>query len=326
MSRVFFSALCSSWRRWSAAALIFAGTTAGAVTPVITTQVPGYYRQAVGELSVTALYDGHVDIDVALLKGISGEDLQRLLARMFMATSKGVQTAVNAYLVHTGTQLVLVDTGAGQCFGPATGSLLSNLRESGYAPEAVDAVLLTHLHPDHLCGLLDESGNAAFPNAKVYATQADANFWLSEQVAATAPEAHQALFKMARDAVLPYQRKGSFVAYGQTETLLPGVRVVPTPGHTPGHAAYLFESGSQPLLLWGDIVHNHAVQFARPVVSLEYDTNQKQAVITRQSVFAKATKHGWMIGGAHLPFPGLGHIRREGKGYAWVPVELAPAR
>lgn len=316
----------SSLRRLAAAALVSASLTAVAATPAVTSQVPGYYRQALGNFSVTALYDGYVDLDAALLKGIKADDLQRLLARMFQVNNKGVQTAVNAYLVHTGEKLVLVDTGAGQCFGPGMGSLLDNLRASGYAPEAVDAVLLTHLHPDHLCGLLDRDGNVAFPNAKVWAAQADADFWLSEQVAAAAPEANRPFFKMARDSVAPYQAKGAFAAYRAGESLLPGVSVLPTPGHTPGHAAYLFKSGHKELLLWGDIVHNHAVQFSRPAVSFEFDTDQKQAIATRKAVFAEATKQGWMIGGAHLPFPGLGHIRKEAGAYAWVPVEFGPIR
>ncbi|MBK9218110.1 MAG: MBL fold metallo-hydrolase [Uliginosibacterium sp.] len=313
-------------RRLAAASLVSLSLAAGAATPALTTQVPGYYRQALGGFSVTALYDGYIDLNTQLLKGIQADDLQRLLARMFLDNTRGVQTAVNAYLVHTGEQLVLVDTGAGQCFGPGLGSLLDNLRASGYAPEAVDAVLLTHLHPDHLCGLLDREGRAVFPNAKVWATQADADFWLSEQVAGAAPEAMRPFFKMAREAVAPYRTKGAFAAYTPGERLYPGISALPTPGHTPGHAGYLFQTAGKQLLLWGDIVHNHAVQFAQPDVSIEFDTDQKQAVATRKAVFAEATKQGWMIGGAHLPFPGLGHIRQEAGAYAWVPVEYGPLR
>lgn len=316
----------SRLRRLVAASLLSLSLSAGAATPVLTSQVPGYYRQALGGFSITALYDGYIDLNTQLLKGIQADDLQRLLARMFQDNTKGVQTAVNAYLVHTGEKLVLVDTGAGQCFGPTLGTLLDNLRASGYTPEAVDAVLLTHLHPDHLCGLVDREGAAVFPNAKVWASQADADFWLSEQVAEAAPEGMRPFFKMARAAVAPYRAKHAFAAYQPGERLLAGVSVRPTPGHTPGHAGYLFEAAGKQLLLWGDIVHNHAVQFAQPEVSIEFDTDQQQAIATRKAVFAEATQRGWMIGGAHLPFPGLGHIRQEGKAFAWVPVEYGPLR
>ena len=139
-------------------------------------QVPGFYRMALGEFEVTALYDGYVKLDPKLLKGASAEDVQSLLAKMFLESSKGVQTAVNAYLVNTGSQLVLIDTGAAQCFGPTLGVIQSNLKAAGYSPEQVDTVLLTHLHPDHACGLQGVEGKAAFPNATVYVPQAEADF------------------------------------------------------------------------------------------------------------------------------------------------------
>ena len=309
-----------------AAVLLSFSLAVTAATPSVTSQVPGYYRQGLGEFSVTAIYDGYLDMDTQLLKGIKADRLQRLMARMFLKYDKGVQTAVNAYLVHTGEQLVLVDTGAAQCFGPTMGQLLDNIRASGYAPEAVDAVLITHLHPDHLCGLLNKEGKAAFPNAKVWAAQKDVDFWLSEAVANAAPEGKRPFFKMAHDAVAPYIAAGAFRSYKEGEVLMPGVSAVPTPGHTPGHTAYLFKLKGKPLLLWGDVVHSHAVQFARPEISIEFDTDQKQAISTRQAIFAQAAKQGWMVGGSHLPFPGLGYIRKESSGYAWVPVEYGPLR
>ena len=102
------------------------------------------------------------------------------------------------------------------------------------------------------------------------------------------------------------------------------MRALPTHGHTPGHTAYLFASKSKRLLIWGDILHSHSIQFQHPEVSIEFDTDQKQAIATREALFAQASKEAWMIAGAHLPFPGLGHIRREDSGYAWIPVEFSP--
>ena len=289
-------------------------------------QVPGYYRHAVGDMEVTALYDGYVDLSADLLKGIKASQMQSLLARMFQQDIKGIQTAVTAYLVHTGDRLVLVDAGAASCFGPTLGQVQDNIRAAGYALDAIDTVLLTHMHPDHLCGLLAKDGKPAFPNATVWAAQADADFWLSEKLAAAAPEANKPFFQMARAAVAPYVAAGTFRSFKPGEALLPGVSVVPTQGHTPGHMSYLFASKSKQLLVWGDIVHNHAVQFARPDVSIEFDTDQKQAIAARKALFEKAAKNAWGIAGAHLPFPGIGHIRKEPKAYAWVPVEFGPIR
>ncbi|WP_374536577.1 MBL fold metallo-hydrolase [Chitinimonas taiwanensis] len=289
-------------------------------------QVPGFYRMALGDFEVTALYDGYIDLDQKILKHTSARDLQSLLARMFIDTSKGMQTAVNAYLVHTGSQLVLVDAGAAQCFGPTLGNLRANIEAAGYRLEQVDSVLLTHLHADHACGLSTPDGQMAFPNAQVWAAQAEADFWLSEAVAAKAPAEAQGFFKLARQSVAPYQAAGRFHTFKPGENPLPALRVMPTPGHTPGHSSFLFSSKGQSLLVWGDIVHSHASQFARPEIAIEFDIDSQQAVATRKQLFAAASRDKLWVAGAHLPFPGLGHVRAEAKGYAWVPIEYGPLR
>ncbi|SOZ17606.1 putative metallo-beta-lactamase; putative exported protein [Cupriavidus taiwanensis] len=291
------------------------------------TQVPGYYRMMIGQLEVTALYDGYIDLDPKLFKYTSAREVQSLLARMFVASTPGMQTAVNAYLIHTGSRLVLVDTGAAGCFGPTLGRIGENLRAAGYAPEQVDTVLLTHLHGDHACGLATD-GKAAFPNATVYVDKADLDYWLSDANAAAAPKEAQGLFAMARAAIAPYQAAQRLRTFngGAGSELVPGVRVVPANGHTPGHSGYLFTSGNDSLLLWGDIVHNHALQLRRPQVAIEFDVDSHQAVITRKRILEQAARGRLWVGGAHMPFPGLGHVRRDTAGYTWVPAEYGPIR
>lgn len=306
------------------AALLAASGLAAADAPQQKTQVPGYYRLMLGGFEVTALYDGAIDLDEKLLKNVHKRDLQRLLARQFLQGPK-VQTAVNAYLINTGSKLVLVDAGAAKLFGPSLGNVVANLKAAGYAPEQVDVVLVTHLHGDHVNGLATPDGQRVFTNAEVWSGQADSDFWLSEEVAAKAPKDAQPFFKMARDAAAPYRAAGKWKTFDQDRELLPGVSSVDTHGHTPGHASYLFENGGQRLLILGDLVHNHAVQFAQPEVSIEFDVDQKQAVITRKRIFALAAKDRLMVAGMHLPFPGIGHVRKEQKGgYAWVPAEFGP--
>ncbi|MEA1605087.1 MBL fold metallo-hydrolase [Pseudomonas spirodelae] len=290
------------------------------------TQVPGYYRMALGDFEVTALYDGYIDLDNKLLKGASAEDIQSLLSKMFLDSSNGVQTAVNAYLINTGTQLLLIDTGAAQCFGPTLGVVQSNLKASGYRPEQVDTVLLTHLHPDHACGLLTSDGKAAYPNATVYVPQTEADYWLSAETASQAPEASRGMFSMSQQAVAPYAAQQRLKRYSPDSQLFAGLSVVPSNGHTPGHSSYLLSSNNQSLLVWGDIVHSHAVQFAKPEVVIEFDSDQAKAVATRKKLFAEAARDKLWVAGAHMPFPGIGHVRNEGSAYAWVPVEFGPIR
>jgi len=290
------------------------------------TQVPGFYRMALGAFEVTAVYDGYVDLDPKILTGIAAADIQGLIARMFQDATPGVQTAVNAFLVHTGQNLVLVDTGAAGVFGPTLGGMAANIRAAGYDPAQVDTVLLTHLHGDHAGGLLGMDGKPLFPNATVWAAREEAAFWLDEAVAAKAPAEAQPFFKIARDAVAPYQAAGRFKTFAAGEEPVPGIRTVAAFGHTPGHTGFLVGSGGKSLLAWGDIVHNHAVQFARPEVVIEFDVNKEQALATRRRIFDEAARDSLWVAGAHLPFPGIGHVRSEGGMYAWVPVEYGPLR
>lgn len=297
---------------------------AQAEAPQVQTQVPGYYRTQLGDFEVTALYDGAIELETKLLKNARPQDLNALLARMFVGNPK-MQTAVNAYLINTGKNLVLVDTGAAKLFGPSLGNIATNLKAAGYSLEQVDTVVLTHLHADHMGGLNDAGGQPIFPKARILAAQEDNDFWLSEKVAAAAPEGMQPFFKLSRDSAAPYLAKGQWATFAAGSELVPGIRAVKANGHTPGHTAFAVESKGQKLLIWGDLVHAHAVQFAKPGVSIEFDVDQKQAIATRKAIMKEAAASKVLVGGMHLPFPGLGHVRAEGKGsYAWVPVEFAP--
>jgi glyoxylase-like metal-dependent hydrolase (beta-lactamase superfamily II) len=308
-------------------AVLFAAWSALAVAeaPLAKAQAPGYYRLMLGDFEITALYDGVIDLDTKLLHNTNPKEVQALLARMFVQGPK-VQTAVNAYLINTGSKLMLVDAGAAGLFGPTLGNVITNLKASGYDPDQVDAVLITHLHGDHMNGLLTADGKPAFPKAEVWSAQADNDFWLSEEVAAKAPKDFQPFFKMARDAAAPYRQTAKWKTFEKDREILPGVSSVAAYGHTPGHSGYLLQSGGQRLLIWGDLVHNHAVQFARPHVAIEFDTDKKLAVAARKKLFARAAKEKLLVGSMHLPFPGIGHVRAEGKGYAWVPVEFGPVQ
>ncbi|WP_020656650.1 MBL fold metallo-hydrolase [Massilia niastensis] len=298
-------------------------SSAHAAAPVEQTQVPGFYRQQVGNAVVTAVYDGYVALDPKALSGLSQQQIQQSIARMFQAKNASIQTAVNAFVVRTGSNLVLIDSGSSDCFGPTMGRMVQNLKAAGFKPEDVDTVLLTHMHPDHACGITAPDGKAAFPNATVWAAKKDADFWLNAASASRLPEAQRSFLKMAQDAVAPYSAKGRFKTFSDGDAIVPGISVVPSNGHTPGHSSYLVTSGADKMLVWGDIVHFHAVQLPHPEVTIEVDVEPKAAVASRQRVLAETARSGWLVAAAHHPFPGIGHVRSEGKGkgYAWVPVE-----
>jgi glyoxylase-like metal-dependent hydrolase (beta-lactamase superfamily II) len=299
-------------------------TFAQAEAPQVQTQVPGYYRTQFGQFEITALYDGAIEIDTNLLKNVSIDDVERLLSRMFVGNPK-MQTAVNAYLINTGDNLVLIDTGAGNLFGPSLGHILENMKAAGYDSAQVDTVIITHLHGDHIGGLNDDSGQPHFPKATIFSSQADNDFWLSPKVFAEATPEIKPFFEMARNSAAPLIATGQWQTFSEGSVIVPGIKAVTANGHTPGHTAYSVESEGQKLLVLGDLVHAHAVQFAQPEVSIEFDIDQQQAIKTRQAIFESTATSKSLVAGMHLPFPGIGHIRAEGAGrYSWVPIEFAP--
>lgn len=290
-------------------------------------QVPGFYRLAVGDFTVTALYDGYLQIDPALLHDISDEEKQQLLTRAYADAPGGIQTAVNAYLVDTGKELILVDTGAAKAFGPTLGFIAHNIHAAGYNTKDIRTILLTHLHPDHASGLLTPEGKALFPNATVFATQAESDYWLNKEEQAKAPEGRKPMFALSQAAIAPYKAANKFKTFKPGDALVDGVVAASSAGHTPGHTGYLFSSKGQDLLVWGDVVVSHAVQFPKPEASTEFDVDPSAAVATRKRVFAEtaASRKLW-VAGAHLPFPGIGHVRQEVIGYSWAPVEYSPLK
>ncbi|MBS1170348.1 MAG: Zn-dependent hydrolase, glyoxylase [Burkholderiaceae bacterium] len=306
------------------ALLLCLAPLAQAEAPQQQKQVPGYYRTMLGKIEVTALFDGAFQLDVARLKNARPEDIRQLLARMFVDTKK-MQTAVNTYLINTGRHLVLVDAGGGSLYGPTVGKMLANLKTSGYAPEQVDAVIVTHMHGDHIAGLTDAAGRATFPNATVFVAKEDNDYWLSDKVAAASPASWKRIFDGAKNTAAPYLAQNRWQTFTPGTQLVPGITAVDAHGHTPGHTAFAIESGSQRLLIWGDVVHNHAVQFKRPDVTFDFDVDPKQALATRLEIFKKVAKSGELVAGMHLPFPGIGRVRADGNGqYSWVPIEFSP--
>jgi glyoxylase-like metal-dependent hydrolase (beta-lactamase superfamily II) len=292
-----------------------------AAPPPVKTQSPGFYRMAVGDFEVTALYDGYLRLGPQILHGIDPGAVPPLLTREFADTNeKGIATSINTYLVNTGEHLILVDTGMGTCGSPETGHVIENLKAAGYRPEDVDAVLITHMHGDHVCGLLKDSA-PVFPKATVYAAEAEIAYWFAPVSGTDAQSQYRG---QIRQALAPLQSLHVLKGFKPGAVLFPGVTALDTHGHTPGHTSYLFQSQRQSFLVLGDIVHVHSVQFAHPEVTMDYDNDQPAARASRQTLFDRVAKEGWSFGGAHLPFPGIGHLRKDGGAYAYVRVEYAP--
>jgi glyoxylase-like metal-dependent hydrolase (beta-lactamase superfamily II) len=294
-----------------------------AVAPMVKTQAPGFYRVMLGDFEVTAISDGTVKLPMKdLLTNTTQQKVDRALKRSFLAHP--VEASVNAYLINTGSKLVLIDTGAGALFGPTLGDMLNNLKASGYSPDQIDEIYITHLHADHAGGLMS-GGAMAFPNAIVRVDKADADYWLSEANLAKAPKDAKGFFEGAQASLKAYVAADKLKTFSGNTELVPGVRAVATHGHTPGHNIYVVESKGQKLVLWGDLMHFGALQFEEPGVTIKFDSESKAAAKERAKAYADAAKNGYLVGSTHIAFPGLGHVRKDagGKGYTWVPLNYS---
>ena len=302
--------------------MFFAAVASYAGAPLHDTQVPGFHRTKVGAFEVTALLDATSTFEAQWLKA-EPATLQPLAAKQFQSADKLTGT-VSAFLVNTGKQLILVDTGAGGFWGgKAMGHLTENLRASGYRPEQVDIVLLTHLHADHVAGLRNADAKRKFPKATVSMLQADSDFWLSREIAAKAPAEAKEFFDLAQASARPYQAAGKWKPIAPGAQIVPGVRSRPIVGHTPGHTGYEFTSNGQSLLIVGDTVHVAQIQLERPDIGVAFDLDGAAADKSRAALFDEAARTGQLIGGQHLPFPSLGRLRKEGTGYVWVPLPFS---
>ncbi|MEG0482314.1 MAG: MBL fold metallo-hydrolase [Acinetobacter sp.] len=288
-------------------------------------QVAGFYQHKVGNTQITALLDGTNFMSPTLFQNTPQDQVHKILKKYHADQAKGVQTSINAFLVNTGQSLVLVDSGTADCFGAHLGSVMKNLKAAGYQPKQVDTILLTHLHPDHSCGV-SKNGVANYPNATIYVSENEADYWLDPKQLQKISKDKQANYTgtvaKIKAALAPYQAKQRFKTFKLGDKI-DGFEVISTAGHTPGHFSYKLKTSDEDVVFIGDIVHSHTVQFDRPETAIDYDIDPKKAVETRLKQFADYAKNGQTIAAPHLPFPGVGHIySADGKSYQWIPVHF----
>jgi len=268
-------------------------------------------ERMIGDIAVTALSDGVLAAPLDVVLGVDKAETERLTGR-----KDTVPISVNAFLLRLGDKWALVDTGSGNTMGPSLGKLRDSLRAAGVAPVEIAHIFLTHLHPDHSNGLVDDAGNALYPNAEIILHEREAAFWLDRDPALGESERISRNIAKAAVTTAPYRQRMRTVRDGE---VMPGVSAMLLAGHTPGHTGWLVQSGKDGLLIWGDVVHLAAIQVARPDTGLIYDVDPQAACATRRRMFDRVAADRLRVGGAHLDFPGFGYIVRRGAGFAFEP-------
>lgn len=269
----------------------------------------------VGDFRVVALCDGHVDFDLSRLPGVTIDEA-RPAAAPHGVDAGDLAVSVNAFAITAPDRLYLVDSGNGNIRGPGLGHLLRALDDAGLRPRDVDAVLMTHMHGDHVAGLYD-GDRSVFPNAELIVSEAERVFWDAPE---RLSELQRGQLDMARRGFATHAGRTTLVNPGDMP--VPGISVVALPGHTPGHVGYRVD-GPDPLLIWGDVVHLPALQMARPEWYFAFDVDPDTAVATRRRVLDEVAADGIRVTGAHVPFPGFARVERAGSGYLYQPVDGA---
>ncbi len=296
------------------AALGLGGRAVRAAAPLHGPARPTFYRFQLGGFEVTTLLDGALAFDGP--HPIFGENqpeaaVHELAEANFLPPTR-FENPFTPVLVNTGEQLVLFDGGNPPERRPGAGNLVETLRAAGYEPAQIDLVVITHMHPDHVGGLMTD-GAPTYPNARYVTGETEYDFWSSED-RLSGPTENAA--RLVQANVVPLAERMSFIK--DEEEVAPGIRALAAFGHTPGHMTYHVESDGRRLLLWADTANHYVMSVQRPEWHVRFDMDKDAAIATRKRIFDMAAAERLPVTGYHMPFPAVGYIDASGEGYRWV--------
>jgi glyoxylase-like metal-dependent hydrolase (beta-lactamase superfamily II) len=310
----------------SASALgLGASLAARAQTSAPLQQAPGFYRYRVGDIVVTQINDGQRTFPLPdnFVRNQNKETVSKALEAAYLPGDQ-MTIAFNPMVVSTGGKLVLIDTGNGPQKQPnaMVGLTLRNMQAAGIDPKAIDIVIISHFHGDHINGLRAADGSLAFPNAEIKVPAAEWAFWMSDENMNKVPEAAQGNFKNVRRV---FANAGDRITrFEPDKEVAPGITSIATVGHTPGHNSFVIASGNRRLMVSADVTNRPELFLRHPGWHVQFDMNAQQAEDTRRKFYDMVVAEKLPVAGFHFPFPALGHVEKEGDGYQLVPIAWSP--
>lgn len=307
------------WAAGAGAAALTLGGAAPALgaAPMQGPAGPSVMRFKLGEFEVTTILDGAIQLDgphPIFGQNVDAADVKKLAEDNFLPASR-LEIGFTQTVVNTGNEVVLFDAGNGAGRRPNAGQMRERLAAAGIAPEAVDVVALTHFHPDHIGGLM-EDGQPAFPNARYVIPETEYNFWSPPEMAEGEKTAR--VGKLVQSNVVPMAEKAAFIKPGGS--VVSGVEALDSSGHTPGHTSYHVESGGKRLVVLGDVCNHYIVSMQRPDWHVRFDMDKEKAVAARKTMLGMIAADKIAMVGYHMPFPAVGFVEPLGDGFRWVPA------
>lgn len=281
-------------------------------------QTAGFFRFSLGAFTVTIVSDGYLTLPTSAIATNIPEAQVKAFLKSYIRDVEQHFSHTNLCLIDTGKERILIDAGSGSKFQSSAGRVLQNLEASGYMAEDIDSVVLTHAHPDHAWGIIDDkTGKPRFPNASYYINATEWDYWTQDDLAGKLPQDMQSMAETTQNNLLPIAAQTKRIKPG--DEIAPGIEALDTSGHTPGHISLQVSSEKQAMIVSGDVIMHSYVSFEQPDWHFRFDMDAEKAAQVRKQILDRCATDELVLVGFHLPFPGVGYVAKKGKSYNWLP-------